>query len=259
MDGSQSVAFQRHRYTQKEIIHRIRAFIERGEYQVGERIGSERSLADYFDISRFDLRTALASMEANHEVRRKIGRGGGIVVADARLERNINTIESLPVIAKRQGFVISSRVLCATMSSASSADTRLLKLRGDQVTISEIKRLRFIEDKPLSLEINRMPSSIFPQLLTHDLGESLYTIFERDYGVRPAHVDEILESALASPQEATLLGVQENTPLIRLRRLSSDESGRVFERATDVYIASRMRFTMHHSGYVRLSATSAAR
>ncbi|WP_428860379.1 UTRA domain-containing protein [Bifidobacterium dentium] len=29
----------------------------------------------------------------------------------------------------------------------------------------------------------------------------------------------------------------------------------MFERAIDVYVADRMRFTMHHSGYVRLSAT----
>ena len=119
-----AVSPNQRRFSQNEIIRRIRAFINDGEYLIGQRVGSERVLAERLGISRSDLRTALASMESSHEIRRKIGRKGGITVADERLERNINTMESLPVIARRQGFVLSSRVLAASITPASPSDTR---------------------------------------------------------------------------------------------------------------------------------------
>ena len=246
---------QNRRFSHNEIIRRIRAYIRDGEYQTGERIGSERELAAQLGVSRSDLRTALASMESSHEIRRKIGRKGGITVADERLERNINTMESLPVIARRQGFVLSSRVLAASITPASPSDTRLLELSGDQATIYRIERLRLIDGEPLSIELSRLPCEMFPMFLTKDLTSPFYTMFEQDYAIHPTDVDEILESIVADEHYAQLLEVPENSPLIRIRRIARSSDGRPFERATDVYIADRMRFTMHHLGYVRLSAT----
>lgn len=239
-----------------ETVRRVRALIRDGEFQPGERIGTERALSAHLGVSRSDLRAALACLESLHEISRKIGRGGGITVADRRLERNINTVESLPIIARRQGFVLESTVLSASITPASPGDVRLLGLRGDHPVVYGVTRLRSIEGEPLSLEISRLPADLFPLFLTRDLTESFYTIFDRDYGIRPVGVEETLENVLSDPRESELLNVPEETALMRIRRVACDALGRPFERATDVYIASRMRFTMHHTGYVRLSATA---
>ena len=266
---------ERRRMVTSEIIYRLRAMIRDHGFLPGEKLGSERGLAESLGISRSDLRMALASMESSHEVIRKIGRTGGIVVADNRLERNINTIESLPVIARRQGFVLTSKVLGAVIAPASIADIRLLGLdrldagalpvgvehrRSSNPMIYDIMRLRSIEDQPLSLEISHLPASLFPQLLTRDLTEPFYEIFERQYGVVPAKVDETLETVVVDGPmldgvDVSPLKVPDGTALTRISRVAQDASGRPFALATDLYIAERMRFTMHHSGYVRLSAT----
>ncbi|OZG63153.1 GntR family transcriptional regulator [Bifidobacterium lemurum] len=238
-----------------ETVRRLRALIRARELMPGERLGVERALAESLGVSRADLRSALERMEADHEIRRTIGRGGGVFVSDGRLERNINTVESLPAIARRQGRVLRSRVLRAVIAPASPSDIRLLELDGPHPMVYDITRLRLIEGTPLSLEISRLPAALFPGLLTLDLTEPFYTLFERDYGVRPACVDETLETVLADPDQAASLGVRDSDPLVRIRRVARSGEGTPFERATDVYVASRMRFTMHHSGYVRLSAT----
>ncbi|KFJ02455.1 GntR family transcriptional regulator [Bifidobacterium subtile] len=255
-DGQGRADSVRRRYARSETIRRLRAMISSGEYEVGERLGSERALATQLDISRADLRLALASLEASHEIRRIIGRGGGILVSDSRLERNINTVESLPIIARRQGLLVSSQVLSASIATASRSDMRRLELKETPASIYDIVRLRFIDETPLSLEISHLPAQTFPMLLTRDLTESFYTIFERDYDVRPHIVDETVEPMLCNAEESRLLQVPECTPVVRIRRIARDVDGRPFERATDVYVASRVRFTMHHSGYVRLSATA---
>ncbi len=248
----------RKKTTTGELVQRIRALIRVQELQPGERLGSERALAESMQVSRSDLRNALAVLEASHEIIRKIGRAGGVIVSDGRLERNINTVESLPTIARRQGMRVSSKVLQAVIAPASPSDIRLLKLPGEHPMIYDITRLRHIEDHPLSLERSRLPAYLFPMFLTHDLTTPFYTMFERDYGIRPYSVDETLESVVGGDRENDLLEIEPETPLMRIHRIAYTEENVPFERAIDVYIADRMRFTMHHSGYVRLSATQGA-
>ena len=90
----------RTRSATSELVYRIRARIREQELLPGEKLGSERALAESLGVSRSDLRNALTVLESDHEIIRKIGRAGGIVISDGRLERNINTVESLPTIAK---------------------------------------------------------------------------------------------------------------------------------------------------------------
>lgn len=247
---------RRTRSATSELVYRIRARIREQELLPGEKLGSERALADSLGVSRSDLRNALTVLESDHEIIRKIGRAGGIVISDGRLERNINTVESLPTIARRQGMRVSSKVLQAVIAPASVSDVRLLRLPGEHPMIYDITRLRYIENRPLSLERSHLPAYLFPLFLTRDLTTPFYTIFERDYGVYPCNVDETLESVVGDEQENELLQIEAGTPLMCIHRIAYASDGRPFERATDVYIADRMRFTMHHSGYVRLSATS---
>lgn len=252
MDGEEA---GRTRMATSELAHRIRTLIREQELQSGERLGSERALAKSLGVSRSDLRAALAVLESSHEVIRKIGRAGGTIISDGRLERNINTMESLPTIARRQGMRVSSKVLQAVIAPASPSDTRLLKLPGEHPVIYDITRLRYIEDRPLSLEKTHLPAYLFPQFLTRDLTMPFYNMFEREYGIRPCTVDETLESVVCDEHENELLDIDPGTPLIRIHRIAYAAGGRPFERAADMYIADQMRFTMHHSGYVRLSAT----
>lgn len=238
-----------------EEVRRIRALIRSGDFQVGERLGSERELAERLGVSRATLRNALAAMEQRHEIRRLIGRNGGVYVSDGRFERNINTEESLPVIVRRQGGTLSSSVVSASIAPASPSDMRMLELPEDSAVFNVV-RLRRVDGRPLSLEISHLPTAMFPRFLSKDLTEPFYSIFDRDYEVRPGSVEEVLEPILSDCRESELLEINVGTPLMRVRRIAKSEQGVPFERAMDVYIASRMRFTMHHSGYVRLSAAA---
>jgi GntR family transcriptional regulator len=247
------------RANRSDTLRLLRTVIQERELLPGERLGSERQIASQLGVTRADLRIALAALESSHEVLRRIGRGGGIIVSDSRLERNINTVESLPIIARRQGRILKSDVVSAMIAPATCSDVRLLGLdrvaSGALRNIFDITRVRYVDGTPLSLEISHLPADLFPGFLTKDLTTSFYARFADEYGIHPAVVDETLESIIPSKRQAELLRVDEGTPLMRIRRVARTQEGRPFERATDVYVASRMRFTMHHSGYVRLSAT----
>ncbi len=76
-----------------ETIRRIRTIIRTNQLTAGERIGTERALAQRLNVTRSTLRAALDTMERSHEIVRLIGRAGGIVVSDGKIVRNIDTIE----------------------------------------------------------------------------------------------------------------------------------------------------------------------
>ncbi len=105
-----------------------------------------------------------------------------------------------------------------------------------------ILRLRLANSVPLSLEQMTLPAARFPDLLDRSLN-SLYEMFERDYGVTLAAVDETINISLASASVAQLLKVTIGTPLFDIDRISRDESGVPVELSHDLFNATLTTLT----------------
>ncbi|QTE30904.1 GntR family transcriptional regulator [Pengzhenrongella sicca] len=232
-----------------ELCERVRALIRHDEVRPGDRIGDERSIATSLGVPRSRLRQALDLLEAEGVVRRRIGRGGGIVASDGRLERNLSTIEGLPVIARQQGIRLETRVLRAEVALASGQDQRLLDLTPHDY-VYRLLRLRLADGHPLSLEASRLPTATFPGLLLQDLS-SLYALLGAHYGVTPAVSDETLELVLADDERAGFLEVAAGTPLIYVHRTTADAAGRPIEIGREYFIGTRVRFHLRNYGFVR--------
>src|SRR6478609_8884274 len=69
----------------------------------GERLGAERELAERLGVSRSTIRAALADLERSGAIRRSRGRGGGIFVAERKVERDLTSLAGLPAYLRRQG------------------------------------------------------------------------------------------------------------------------------------------------------------
>ena len=65
--------------TAESVRQRILQEVRNGSLQPGERLGSERALAERFGVSRATLRLALDALERVGTIRRVPGRGGVIV------------------------------------------------------------------------------------------------------------------------------------------------------------------------------------
>lgn len=227
---------------------RIVALMRDSCCSAGDRLGDERGLATTLGVSRAILRHAITRLEAEGKVRRTIGRAGGVVVTDGRLERNLNTINGLPDIASAQGIHVETTVLSMALAVPDQRDQRLLNV-ADGAVIYRLLRLRSAGGHPLSLELTRLPAARFPGLDVRDLS-SLYRAMREHYGTAPTSCDESLDVVLADAQRAELLGVATGDPLPHVERLSTDEAGVPLEVADDLFVAARIRFHLRKSGYV---------
>lgn len=69
----------------EEIVEQLREYLKKGELKPGDRLPSERDLADQFDVSRVSVRQALTILETQGLLVRKVG-GGTYKVSEEDFE-----------------------------------------------------------------------------------------------------------------------------------------------------------------------------
>jgi DNA-binding GntR family transcriptional regulator len=72
----------------------------------------------------------------------------------------------------------------------------------------------------------------------------VYSIIERDFGVRIERVEQVISGVVLGEEDAANLGVSAGTPGLAVRRSYFDESGRLVEFADNVHPASRFAYRM---------------
>jgi GntR family transcriptional regulator len=177
----------------------------------GARVGAERELAERLGVSRSTIRAALGDLERGGVIRRTRGRGGGIFVAERKVERDLTTLAGLP---------------------------------AEGALVLEVVRVRLADGEPLSLERALFPAERFPGLLDRSLGGSLYELLEAHYELAPGEAEEHIEVVSAGAAEARLLELRRGAPLLAVARTAWDADGRPFERSHDLFRADRARMVV---------------
>jgi hypothetical protein len=121
----------------------------------------------------------------------------------------------------------------------------------ERATVVRLERVRYADGEPMAVETVYLDHQRFPDiggLLTTDV--SLYALLEDRYGVVPVVADETIDTVFAPPAESRLLGTDATTPMLRLTRSSSDETGRPVEYVRSLYRGDQYRFIarIHRQG-----------
>jgi GntR family transcriptional regulator len=221
--------------------------IAAGQLAAGARLGAERDLAVAFGVSRSTVRQALAALEQAGIVRRVPGRGGGTFVGHEKFERDLSHVVGVPALLQRQGMTAGSRVVSTGMVRADTATAQALDLDVDAYVI-DVVRIRLADGTPLSLEHLRLPAQMFPGLLDLPLGGSVYELLEEHYAVVAGEALERIEVVPAGQQEASILGVDPDAPLLSISRTTRTPEGVAFEFSHDMFRADRTRITVRTPG-----------
>jgi GntR family transcriptional regulator len=236
---------------------RLRAEITAGELTPGQRLGAEREIAERLGMSRSTIRAALADLERGGAIRRVRGRGGGIFVAERKVERDLTSLAGLPAYLRRQGFASDARVISTATSGPDEESAAALGLGPDDL-VHEVIRVRLADREPISLERAIFPASRFPGLLDHALSGSLYELLEAQYGLEPGEAEERIELVGAGAAEARLLGTPRGGSLVAISRTAWDAGGVAFEHSHDLFRGDRVRIVVRARSAPRTPSVVAA-
>jgi GntR family transcriptional regulator len=227
----------------EEVRRRLLDQIGLGQLRPGERLGAERDLATDLGVSRSTVRAALATLEAEGVVRRVPGRGGGTFVHQRKVDRDLSQVVGVPALLREQGMTAGSRIVSTSMVAADDTARAALGL-GSGAYVFDVVRIRLADGTPISLEHVRLPADRFPGLLDQPLGGSLYELLEQRYGTAPGEAVEHIEVVPAGEDEASILGVERDAPLLSISRTTQDPAGVPFELSHDLFRADRTTITV---------------
>jgi GntR family transcriptional regulator len=226
-----------------QIRARLEDAITSGSLAPHQRIPSERQLSEHFGVSRMTVRQALDAIAHDQLVYSRPGQG--TFVADRKIiEQPLQHLTSFSEDILGRGMQPSSRVLDQRIVHPSFEMARLFGL-APTVQLVRLTRLRLADDEPLAIETVHIPAPYVPGLLDRDLAaESLYTVLDREYGLNLTGARQTIEAALPTAEEMGLLLMDEPQPVLRISRLTFDESDRVVEYVRSIYRGDRYHLTV---------------
>ena len=102
-----------------DIVDQIERAIFDRAYSPGERLRSERELAEQFKVSRITVRDALRVLEARGLIRVKVGASGGAFVTDTNLDQVVGSISTM---VKLQRMTLSELAEARTIVETAAAE-----------------------------------------------------------------------------------------------------------------------------------------
>lgn len=229
-----------------QIEDRVAEAVRVGDLKPGDRLPSERELAERLQVSRMTLRQALESLARRGLVTRAVGRRGGTFVAEPKIERDLSALSGLTEELRRQGHRAGANVVSAEAIRAGRSAAEALAV-PEGARVYEIVRLRFSDGEPLALERSVLPASRFPGLLDHPLEGSLYEVLQDHFGERLTRAVERLEPVVADRHEASLLNVKPGAPLLAVERTAFGDDLTPLEWARDLFRGDRLRVVVETS------------
>ncbi len=219
----------------------LQGAIEQGKWRPGDQLPGEMELCEQFDVSRTVIRQALSDMvHEGYVVRRK---GKGTFVAEPKIRESlVQKLTGFYQDMAERGHEPISRVLRSEVVPASGVIATYLEI-DPGTAVTEIERLRFVEDEPIVLVTTYLPEDLCPSLAEADLERrSLYELLETKYGLIIARGRRTVQAVPANQYEADHLDVKRGAPLILLDSVSYLEDGTPIEYYHALHRGDRSQF-----------------
>lgn len=205
----------------------------------GALLPPERQLAATYGVARSTLRQAIS--ELTMEGRLRAYRGRGTFVAAPKLFQPLG-LHSYTEALHTMGHQPSRRVVMIDRQPAGDSLAADLGVAATDEVV-HLERVLLADGEPLGLESTYLPVRRFADLMTDFDGTgSLYQHMIDRYGIRYAEATERIETVLANPREAMLLGTNPAQPMLLMQRVSADQDRVPIERVRSLYRGDRIGF-----------------
>ncbi|MDQ0247018.1 DNA-binding GntR family transcriptional regulator [Bacillus fengqiuensis] len=196
----------------KQLKDKILEEIESGKLKHGDKLPSERELANQYGISRMTARHTLSILEREGVVERRVG--AGTFLSNNKIEMDFITFNSFTNTMLGKGLTPSTQILSIGKTQAKPILANKLKVPEGEELVA-IKRLRLVNERPISIEESFIPDRYCPsieQLITND--SSLYQILEEEYGIILVKAKEYMQITVSEESESKLLRIRSESPCV---------------------------------------------
>lgn len=209
----------------RQLIGIIYQRIHDGIYPLHTQLPSQKEIADEFDISLIVVRQAWREM--SHENMIAAWRGSGTVVN--KIPEDIHYYHSLHGLTHDSGQKVDHSLLSCCDSGENALVKKILLLDEDQSYI-HLKRLRVIQNTPVSVENNFLNKNIVRDfdIRNYKTSSSLYAYLKDYAGITIHYAEESIKAIVCDKETAKILQLSAGYPLLLVTRKSYCQQG-IFE------------------------------
>ena len=223
-----------------QVFRDLKSALDANEWRPGERMPTERELAERYGCSLITVRHALSELVREGRIERT--RGRGTYVLQPRIDRDIAGAMSFSEEMQRRGLDPATRVVTARIEPAGESVAGSLGVSADAPVVY-LERVRLGSGEPLLLEQARLPAERFPGLLAFDLERrSLYDILSERYATRIVRAREAVEPVVLKRREAELLDLPTRSLALQIDGVAFAADGSAVEAARSFVRGDRTRY-----------------
>jgi len=199
----------------------IRNMIDNKNLKPGDKLPTEFELMNILNVSRTTIRKLASNLLMDDLI--EIKRSQGTFIKTKKFYEPIFGIISFTEEALKQGFKPSTKILDLGIIKPSEEIASILKLKINS-KIYKIKRLRFLNGKPIGIDNTYLPINHVPNLKKTDFEEygkkqSLYYLLEVNYKLILNHAEEIITATFTTKNNEELLDLKPKVPILFRHRI----------------------------------------
>ncbi len=221
----------------------IKKDIDEGVWAIGNRLPSERDLADHFQVSRMTLRQAITLLVEEGILERRIG--SGTYVSSHRVQEKMRGTTSFTEIVHSQGKTPSSKLLSFQRQPASETEKSELKL-GPKEFVIRMERVRYADNLPLVYEVAAIPEKYIKDMKREEITEHFFKTLV-SHGFEIGKSRQTIYAKTASERVANYLGVSRGHAILALTQVSYFTNGNPFEFVRSQYVGDRFEFYLENN------------
>ena len=225
--------------------------IEAGEYLPGEKLPSERVLAEMYGINRMTVKSAVNALETKGYLYRAQGKGTFVQKKDFH-RLNLGLLSEsgnlgITAMVKSQGVKISNKILTRGVLSGSRYFSNKLQTGLDDPVYS-LHRIRYGNEEPIAVEYTYMPHRFFPGMELIDFENvSLYDYMDSK-GRMPITFEQKFQIIEVSKKEAKYLELEQGQVVYYFEMIGLDGDNTIVEYTESYTRTDKAEFIFDISG-----------
>lgn len=215
-----------------KIVTELERDILEGKYSDLKKLPTEEELMHHYEVSRTTIRKAISVLASKGYVYQI--QGSGIFLREASLQGYLS-LETLKGLARDYpNKKVESKVIDLQLIEADETIAAKLKCEVSG-PVYFLKRLRFVDDKPLTVEYTYFNKKIIPYLNQEIALKSIYSYIIEDLGYTIGFADKIIYAEKLNAEDAGYFNLKEGDPALVIDSTEFLSTGDIFAVSKSIH------------------------
>lgn len=201
--------------------------ISNGTLKHGDKLPSERELAEIHKISRMTARHAISVLEKEGFVERR--ERVGTFITNKRIQYNFISVNSFTKGMLDKGLKPSTKTIYMKREKANEFMAKTLEIsQGEEIFC--LQRLRIVDGTPVVIELSVLPYKFCSGIEKHmEENVSLYQVLRDQYDITLVKQKQRMRISFSDQKESQLLNIKSESPCLLTEGTTHDLSGEIIE------------------------------